>query len=196
MDIEELIEKLTQHDGIWCSVPTGENLIADASTALSTLQDENAEMQKQLNEFSEFLCHMTGGMLSKTNYTAQEMISAADDYTQKVCGEYDLRAENIRWGQVASAQNKQLDELQAENENLRAESEEAIKLIKEREVFHKKTLETADKAIVQSIEFLDDMKRMKQDLDEAVAELEQVKNERDSARATLHYLQLYGLKEI
>lgn len=89
-----------------------------------------------------------------------------------------------------------LSTLQAENENLRAELEEAIKLIKEREVFHKKILETADKAIAQSIEFLDDMKRMKQDLDEAVAELEQVKNERDSARVTLHYLQLYGLKEI
>ena len=65
-----------------------------AATALSTLQAENEEMQKQLNMFSEFLCYMTGGLLSKTNYTAQEMVTAAEDYQQKVCGECDLRDEN------------------------------------------------------------------------------------------------------
>ena len=91
MDIEKLIERLNaysaehqQHGGI----------TAEAADAISTLQAENEEMQKQLNEFSEFLCHMTGGLLSKTNYTAQEMISAAEDYQQNVCGECDLRAEN------------------------------------------------------------------------------------------------------
>ena len=70
------------------------NMTGDAATALSTLQAENEEMQKQLNMFSEFLCYMTGGLLSKTNYTAQEMVTAAEDYQQKVCGECDLRAEN------------------------------------------------------------------------------------------------------
>ena len=68
------------------------------ATALSTLQAENEEMQKQLNMFSEFLCYMTGGLLSKTNYTAQEMVTAAEDYQQKVCGECDLRAENEKLG--------------------------------------------------------------------------------------------------
>ena len=71
--------------------------IEQAATALSTLQAENEEMQKKLNEFSEFLCHMTGGMLSKTNYTAQAMISAAEDYQQRVCDNYcDLRADLAR----------------------------------------------------------------------------------------------------
>ena len=32
--------------------------------------------------------------MSKTNYTAQEIVTAAEDYQQKVCGECDLRAEN------------------------------------------------------------------------------------------------------
>lgn len=96
-----------------------------AADALEELQAENAEMQKQLNEFSEFLCHITGGLLSKTNYTAQVMISAAEDYQQKGCGECDLRAENIRWGQVASEQDKAVDRLQTENEKLRAELEQA-----------------------------------------------------------------------
>ena len=48
MDIENLIERLKQKDGLWCSVPTGENLIADAATALSTLQAENARLRGEL----------------------------------------------------------------------------------------------------------------------------------------------------
>ena len=48
MDIENLIERLKQKDGLWCSVPTGENLIADAATALSTLQAENEKLRAEL----------------------------------------------------------------------------------------------------------------------------------------------------
>ena len=62
-----------------------QDALRDAATAIETLRVENAEMEKQLNEFSEFLYHMTGGLLSKTNYTAQAMISAAEDYQQRVC---------------------------------------------------------------------------------------------------------------
>lgn len=94
MDIEKLIERLKERDGLWCSIPTGERLISDAATALSTLQAENKAMQKQLNEFSEFLCRMTGGLLSKTNYTAQVMATIAEDYQQKACRECNLQAEN------------------------------------------------------------------------------------------------------
>ena len=95
MDIEKLIERLGENTECWTDKVHGyADLRLEASTALSTLQAENEEMQKQLNEFSEFLCHMTGGLLSKTNYTAQEMISTAEDYQQNVCGECDLRAEN------------------------------------------------------------------------------------------------------
>lgn len=102
MDIEKLIEQYMQAADKWEKRhPVTDTFdlrvqdaLRDAATALSTLQAENEEMQKQLNRFSEFLCHMTGGLLSKTNYTAQEMISAAEDYQQNVCGECDLRAEN------------------------------------------------------------------------------------------------------
>ena len=48
MDIEKLIERLKQKDGLWCSVPTGENLIADAATALSTLQAENEKLRNEV----------------------------------------------------------------------------------------------------------------------------------------------------
>ena len=93
MDYDKLIEHLRE-----CGTyGFKQEECKDAATALSTLQAENEEMQKKLNEFSEFLCHMTGGMLSKTNYTAQAMISAAEDYQQRVCDNYcDLRADLAR----------------------------------------------------------------------------------------------------
>lgn len=91
--------------------------IEQAATVLSTLQAENEEMQKQLNIFSEFLCYMTGGLLSKTNYTAQEMVTAAEDYQQSVCDDCD---------KVNVIGNDELiDEVQAiqdKNEKLRAEN--------------------------------------------------------------------------
>ena len=48
MDIENLIERLKQKDGLWCSVPTGENLIADAAIALATLRAENEKLRAEL----------------------------------------------------------------------------------------------------------------------------------------------------
>ena len=79
---------------------------------LDDLEAENEEMQKQLNEFSKFLCHMTGNLLSKTNYTEQAMIEAAEDYQQRVCDDCDLRAEN--------------EKLRAELEQAKAERDAAI----------------------------------------------------------------------
>lgn len=37
--------------------------------------------------FSELLCHTTGGVLSKTNYTLDGMIRAVDDYQMRCCDE-------------------------------------------------------------------------------------------------------------
>lgn len=36
---------------------------------------------------SGLLCHTTGGLLGKTNYTLQGMITAVDDYQQRCCDE-------------------------------------------------------------------------------------------------------------
>lgn len=66
----------------------------DLEAENKSLRAENVTMEKQLNEFSEFLCHMTGGLLSKTYYTAQEMIGAAEDYQQRICdSDCDIRAD-------------------------------------------------------------------------------------------------------
>ena len=98
MDYDKLIERLNTKLQSYVSYTDSEfaRAMEDAITAIETLRLESDAQEMQLNEFSEFLCHMTGGLLSKTNYTAQEMISAAEDYQQKVCGECDLRAENAQ----------------------------------------------------------------------------------------------------
>ena len=139
MDIEKLRKDLLEN-----SDPDGpcieDDLMQAAATALSTIQEENAEMQKQLNEFSEFLCHMTGGLLSKTNYTAHLMISEAENYQQKVCGECDLQAENeklraavVRLNDLlASYQNVLVPELRSELEQVKRECDEAQSLLEER----------------------------------------------------------------
>ena len=49
MDYDKLIERLKQKDGLWCSIPSGENLIADAA-ALSTLQTENEKLRAELDD--------------------------------------------------------------------------------------------------------------------------------------------------
>ena len=50
MDYDKLIERVREHDGVWCSVPTGKNLITDAATALSTLQAENEKLRAELEQ--------------------------------------------------------------------------------------------------------------------------------------------------
>ena len=52
--------------------------------------------------FSGLLCHTTGGLLSKTNYTLQGMITAVDDYQQRCCDEceYYLNAHQTEKGGV------------------------------------------------------------------------------------------------
>lgn len=50
MEIEKLIERLQNHDGVWCSIPTGVKLIADAATTLEQLQAENDRLHDELEK--------------------------------------------------------------------------------------------------------------------------------------------------
>lgn len=113
MDYDKLIERLKSAAG----GPEGIKMCQDAALAIETLRAENAEMEKQLNEFSEFLCHMTGNLLSKTNYTSQAMISAAEDYQQRVCdSDCELRADLARVTAERDGAIKDLNEFLAMDE--------------------------------------------------------------------------------
>lgn len=142
MGIKMLIERLNQYSQSLIAYKLGADFAdacMDAATALSTLQAENAEMEKQLNEFSKFLCHMTGNLLSKTNYTAKGMIAAAEDYQQKVCdNDCDLRADleqerahRIHAEQHADAFLKDCERLDADLARVTAERDGAIKDLNE-----------------------------------------------------------------
>lgn len=45
------------------------------------------EIEQQFKNFSSFLMEMTGGRMSKTNYTVQAMVSEANDHFESVCDE-------------------------------------------------------------------------------------------------------------
>ena len=114
--MDSLIEQLRNfrdktNDSEWSPV-----VYLKAADKIEELHAENAEMEKQLNEFSEFLCCMTGNLLSKTNYTAQAMIEAAEDYQQRVCDDCD---------KVKVIGNDELiDELQSVQDDLARVTEE------------------------------------------------------------------------
>lgn len=134
MDIKQLIadmQEISQKNSISLYK---RDRCASAATALSTLQAENKAMQKQLNEFSEFLCRMTGGLLSKTNYTAQVMATIAEDYQQKACRECNLQAENEKLRAELDEKEKYYDQMidalaatdSAELEQMKRERDAAV----------------------------------------------------------------------
>lgn len=77
MDVNELIDNLRMPSWHDLEDPDA-TLLADAADALSTLQAKKAEMQKQLNEFSEFLCHLIGEMRSENEKLRAELKSKVD----------------------------------------------------------------------------------------------------------------------
>lgn len=60
MEIEKIIERLKQKDGLWCSVPTGERLISDAATTLEQLQAENDRLKRERDAAAEDLNAIIG----------------------------------------------------------------------------------------------------------------------------------------
>ena len=105
MDYDKLIEQLKYYgttyaigDNLGKEIDGSDELMLDAATALSTLQAENSRLRAELEYEREH----------------------ADAYYEE-CGQWEaenekLRGENIRWGQVASEQDKAIDNLRKELE--------------------------------------------------------------------------------
>lgn len=72
------------------------HIIRQLYGALKAYEDiglEPWEIEQTLMNFSSFLCEMTGGRMSKTNYTVQAMVSEANDHFERICDECRERAE-------------------------------------------------------------------------------------------------------
>ena len=103
MDVEKLIRRLRNDADAYRNGETlgrafadQEDVLDNAATALSTLQAENSRLRAELEYEREH----------------------ANAYYEE-CGQWEaenekLRAENIRWGQVASEQDKAIDNLRKE----------------------------------------------------------------------------------
>lgn len=119
-DIEALIERLNQYSQSLIACQMGgefSDVCVDAATALSTIQAKKAEMQKQLNEFSEFLCHLVGEMSSENEKLRAELKSKVDLVFQQT-KELDRR-------------NLLLREQEAELEQANRELDAAVRRIRE-----------------------------------------------------------------
>lgn len=55
------------------------------------------EITDMIYRFEAFLCEMTGGRMSKSNYTLDAMISAANEYQQSLCDECWDRSELAKY---------------------------------------------------------------------------------------------------
>ena len=102
MDYEKMIERLRakdfERDYDCTPFECGAfGLLDDAADAITALLAENKRLKSRLSEGGQDLW-------SKENQRADRLESENEK----------LRAENIRWGQVASEQDKQLDRLLAE----------------------------------------------------------------------------------
>ena len=61
--------------------------------AYEDLEMTPEDIEHTLKNFSSFLMEMTGGRMSKTNYTVQAMVAEANDHFESVCDECSDRQE-------------------------------------------------------------------------------------------------------
>ena len=104
-DIEKLIEQLKEKDGLWCSIQTGEALIANTITALSTIQAENEKLRAELEQAKEEItrlkyyedkCHDCPIVCAKTEIIkAHEELETVQAELEQVKAERDAAVDCI-----------------------------------------------------------------------------------------------------
>ena len=124
-------------------------------------------------------------IIYKTNYDefsggacTADCVDAADDLTALLAENEKLRAENIRWGHVASEQGKHLDKLRADLERMR----ESLDFVRTKDAEIARLgleLEVRKRQEEAMTDIANDFQRQ---LHTALDELEQVKHQRDSYR--------------
>lgn len=64
--------------------------------AYEELEMTPEEIENTLQNFSSFLMEMTGGQMSKTNYTLEAMVTVANDYQQREIDELEQKLEQVK----------------------------------------------------------------------------------------------------
>lgn len=84
--------------------------------AYEELEMTPEDIEQTMLRFSSFLMEMTGGRMSKTNYTVQAMVAEANGYFERVCDE--------------CADRQELAEIKKELEKVKAERDAIVAYIK------------------------------------------------------------------
>lgn len=64
--------------------------------AYEELEMTPEDIEQTMLRFSSFLMEMTGGRMSKTNYTVQAMVAEANDYQQQELDEIEAELEKVK----------------------------------------------------------------------------------------------------
>lgn len=64
--------------------------------AYEELEMTPEDIEQTMLRFSSFLMEMTGGRMSKTNYTVQAMVAEANDYQQQELDEIEKELEKVK----------------------------------------------------------------------------------------------------
>ena len=64
--------------------------------AYEELEMTPEDIEQTMLRFSSFLMEMTGGRMSKTNYTVQAMVAEANDYQQRELDEIEKELEQVK----------------------------------------------------------------------------------------------------
>ena len=81
------LERLTEWRGEHAAVVNHHVNYIDRLAAYEDIELMPEEIVATLMNYISFLSEMTGGRMSKTNYTVKAMISAANDHFQSICDE-------------------------------------------------------------------------------------------------------------
>lgn len=93
---------------------------AEIRTRLAAFEDLEMTpeaIENQLTNFSSFLMEMTGGRMSKTNYTVQAMVAEANNHFESVCDECSDRQEQAEIKKAMETANETKMMFATEEEN-------------------------------------------------------------------------------
>lgn len=98
--MQNALALVNRQKAVICGLKTYANQLQDQRDMwMKKAEEQNAEIERLENDLEEMadrlgtlLWHATDGMLSKSNYTTEVMVSALNDYIQKCCEEAEAEA--------------------------------------------------------------------------------------------------------